>query len=72
MNKRTANHDVQRQDGVDQQRGVFRNEDAGEPEAYNSTIPASRKSINSTTGGRRRLGGFWRISWRRALNGCRR
>ena len=35
MNKRTASHDVQRHDGVDEQRGVFRNEDAGEPEGYN-------------------------------------
>ena len=35
MNKRAASHDVQRHDGVDEQHGVFRNEDAGEPEAYN-------------------------------------
>jgi hypothetical protein len=35
MNKRTASHDVQRRDATDEQRGVFRNENAGEPEAYN-------------------------------------
>jgi hypothetical protein len=35
MSERTIRHDVQRRDATDEQRSVFRNENAGEPEAYN-------------------------------------
>jgi len=35
MDERTTRHDVQRRDATEEQRGVLRNESAGEPEEYN-------------------------------------